>query len=185
MELSHSLLYIVLIVLFISERLNELRSANRNSDKLLERGGREFGAAHYPVIVAMHSAFFASLVTEFIMRNEPLASYFVLPLFLLLGAQVLRLWVRRAMKDRWTTRIIVVPGENLITSGPFRYVAHPIYIAVAIELFTLPLIFGLYVTCFVFTMLNATLLLFIRIPTERRALRWSQQTSAAAPSPET
>ena len=174
MELSHSLLFIFLILLLIGERLGELRSANRNSEKLIGRGGREFGATHYPAIVAMHTAFFASLVTEFIVRAEPLASFSLLPLFLLLGAQVLRFWVRRTMKDRWTTRVIVIPGEKLIATGPFRYFTHPIYIAVALELFSLPLIFGLYVTCIVFSILNAIVLLFIRIPCERSALEWSQ-----------
>ncbi len=178
MELSHVLCFALLLLLFVSERLVELRSAKRNFRALLERGGREFGASHYPIIVAMHSAFFVSLVIEFILRSAPLTSFFVFPLILLVAAQALRIWVLITMKNRWTTRVIVIPGEKLIRRGPFRFFAHPNYIAVATELFALPLIFGLFVTCIVFSLLNALVLLFIRIPCERAALEWSQSATS-------
>ena len=80
------------------------------------------------------------------------------------------------MGARWTTRVVVIQGEHLIAQGPFRYIRHPIYLAVAFELFSLPLIFNLYVTCIVFTIWNALMLLTIRIPTEMRALDWSQKS---------
>lgn len=174
MELSHVVFFTLLLFIFISERLLELRSAKRNFRRLLERGGREFGAAHYPIMVALHSAFFASLVIEFVMRNAPLVSFFYLPLIPLIAAQTLRFWVLHTMKDRWTTRVIVIPGEKLIQSGPFRFFAHPNYVAVAVEIFSLPLIFGLVTTCIIFSILNAIVLLYIRIPSERAALLWSQ-----------
>ncbi len=148
----------------------ELRSANRNFRRLIESGGKEFGAGHYPAIVAMHTAFFLSLVIEFIARGYPLAPFWPIPLAILVLAQGLRLWTRHAMGRRWTTRIVVVPGERLVTSGPFRFVRHPNYLAVALELFSVPLIFGLYATCVIFTVLNAIVLLRVRIPAERAAL---------------
>ena len=152
----------------------EIRSANRNFRRLMELGGREFGAGHYFVIVAMHSAFFVSLAIEFIARGYPLAPFWPIPLAILVLAQSLRLWTRRALAERWTTRIAVIPGERLVTSGPFRLVRHPIYIAVALELFSVPLIFGLYATCVIFTLLDAMILLRVRIPTEQAALEWTQ-----------
>jgi len=176
MGMSHTHFFWILLLLFAIERLAELRSAKRNFRSLLERGGREFGAAHYPAIVVMHVAFFTSLVTEFVLRGAPLAPFFLVPLFLLTAAQLLRLWARRTMSTRWTARIVVIPGEQLVTKGPFRFFAHPIYVAVVLELFSLPLIFGLYWTCLIFSILNATMLLFIRIPCERAALAWSQAT---------
>jgi methyltransferase len=179
MELSHVLFFALLLLLFVSERLVELRAAKRNFCALLERGGREFGASHYPIIIAMHTAFFVSLVTEFVMRGAPLVAFFAFPLILLIAAQALRIWVFGTMRNRWTTRVVVIPGEKLIRSGPFQFFAHPNYVAVAIELFALPLIFGLSVTCIVFSLLNALVLLFIRLPSERAALEWSQ---SAAPS---
>jgi methyltransferase len=175
MELSNSILFAIILALFVVERLDEIRSANNNSRILLAQGGREFGRAHYPVIVIMHAVFFVCLVIEFILRGAQLVPFFVFPLALLVAAQLLRFWVRRTMGNRWTTRVIVVPSETFITDGPFRFVPHPIYIAVSLELFSLPLIFGLYFTCLLFSVLNAMMLLLIRIPCERSAMAWSQQ----------
>jgi methyltransferase len=168
----------MLLLLFVSERLFELRAAKRNFYMLRERGGREFGASHYPIIVAMHSAFFVSLIIEFVMRGTPLVPFFAFPFVLLVAAQALRIWVLRTMRDRWTTRVIVIPGENLIRKGPFQFFTHPNYVAVAIELFAFPMIFGLFVTCIVFSLMNAMVLLFIRIPSERSALEWSQSEAS-------
>ncbi len=177
MELSHIAFFALILLLLVVERLAEIRSANRNFQNLLEHGGREFGTAHYSIIVAIHTAFFVSLIAEFVLRGAPLPTYFVIPFILLIAAQALRFWVLRTMKDRWTTRVIVVPGEKLVRSGPYRFIAHPNYVAVALELFALPLIFGLFITCIVFSILNATILLFIRIPSEQAALEWSQSNS--------
>ena len=170
----NTIFFTSLVLLLVIERLLELRAAKRNLKRLLADGGREFGAGHYPVIVAMHVAFFASLIIEFYLWDSPLARFWEIPFGIFILAQGLRLWARRAMGDRWTTRVIVIPGERLIASGPFRFVRHPIYVAVVLELFSLPLIFRLYVTCVVFTILNACLLRFVRIPAEERALAWSQ-----------
>ncbi len=174
MELNSIVIFATLLLLLLSQRFWELSRAKRNFQTLLARGGREFGAVHYPIVVAMHTAFFISLIVEFCVRGAPLESFFIIPLLLLAAAQALRFWVMRTMKDRWTTRVIAIPGEKLIHIGPFRFFAHPNYIAVALELFMLPSIFGLCVTCIVFSLLNAVVLLFIRIPCERAALEWSQ-----------
>jgi len=157
------------------ERIGELIAAKRNTQRLLSIGGREFGAEHYPIIVVMHIAFFLSNVLEFIPRHAPLAKYWQVPFGIFILAQSLRLWVRRTMGGRWTSRVIVVPEEKLITTGPFHFMPHPVYLAVAAELFSLPLIFDLYYTCVVFAILNGIALLFIRIPSERAALDWSQK----------
>jgi methyltransferase len=175
MGVNSTVFFTLLMILLGIERLAELIPAKRNFRRLISIGGREFGAPHYPVIVAMHVAFFISLIVEFNLRNWVLARYWPIPFAIFLLAQALRFWVRRTMGNRWTTRVIVVPGEHLIASGPFRFVPHPIYIAVAAELFSLPLIFDLYYSCAVFSMLNAVMLLFFRIPTERAALDWSQR----------
>ena len=170
MVIQHTYFFALLIFLLVAERLGEVRSAKRNTRRLIEIGGREFGASHYPTIIAMHVAFFLGLGIEFVLRGEPLARFWPLPFGVFVAAQALRFFTRRAMGDRWTTRIIVVPGESLVTKGPFGFMRHPIYFAVALELLTIPLIFGLYATCFTFSILNALMLLFVRIPTEQDAL---------------
>jgi methyltransferase len=174
MGISNRGWFVAILLFLIAERLMEIKSADRNFRRLTELGGREFGASHYFIIVAMHSAFFVSLAIEFVSRGFPLAPFWPFSLAIFILAQGLRLWTRRAMGERWTTRIVVIPGERLIASGPFRFLRHPIYLAVALELFSVPLIFGLYATCIVFTVLNALMLLRVRIPTERAALAWTQ-----------
>ncbi|HWF45221.1 MAG TPA: isoprenylcysteine carboxylmethyltransferase family protein [Candidatus Kapabacteria bacterium] len=166
--------FVALVLIFIVERLLELRSAKRNTRRLLEQGGREFGAQHYSWIVAMHVMFFASLIVEFQLKNRPLSPFWIVPFCILLFAQALRFWSRAALNGRWTSRVIVVPGERLVSNGPYRFLSHPIYLAVVLELFSLPLIFNLYITCVVFTIANAVVLFAIRIPEERRALTLSQ-----------
>jgi methyltransferase len=185
MGLNSSILFAILPSIIVIERLQELNAAKLNTREILAIGGREFGASHYPVIVSMHVLFFESLVTEFVMRDKTLPSYFPFPLILFVLAQGLRFWTRSTMKGRWTTRVLVIPGEKLIHNGPFRFLHHPNYIAVAMELFSLPLIFGLFTTCILFSILNAIMLLFIRIPCERSALEWSQQQKITRETAET
>lgn len=137
---------------------------------LFARGGREEGNAHYRLIVAMHVAFFGSAITEWLLRGELLPGYWTLPFLVFVAAQFLRWISRKALAGRWTARIVTVPGERLVANGPYKYLHHPIYIAVCLELASLPMIFGLWYTALAFTTLNAIVLLTIRIPAENRAL---------------
>jgi methyltransferase len=170
----NTIFFAALVLIFIAERLLELRSAQRNTRRLLEHGGREFGAQHYWWIVTMHVMFFVSLIVEFQWSDRLLSQLWVVPFCILLFAQALRFWARAALGGRWTSRIIIIPGEELISTGPYRFFSHPIYVAVVLELFALPLIFNLYITCIVFTIANAIVLSRIRIPEESKALALSQ-----------
>ena len=163
-----------LFLIVILERVFELRIANRNTRQLLESGAKEFGETHYPAIVLLHLLFFVSCIVEFIVRGSSLSGYWYLFLTIFVFAQIGRLWVLRTMKERWTTRILAMKGEHLVSSGPYKLLAHPNYVVVALELFSLPMIFGLTFTAMTFSLANALLLAFIRIPSERKALKWSQ-----------
>jgi methyltransferase len=170
--------FLAVLLWLIAQRLLELRAANQNTARLLEAGGIEFGKSHYPAIVVLHSAFFVCLIFEYLVRRPPLSSYCWAAVTLFIAAQLLRYWVRRTMGKRWTTRVIVVPGEQLVQSGPYKFLPHPNYFAVALELLSVPLIFGLYWTALIFTVANAALLLGVRIPCEMNALSWSQRHHA-------
>ena len=147
------------------ERLGELVLANRNTARLLARGGREAGAGHYPAIVALHAAWLVGLWL-FALQRE------IEPLFLAVYAvlQGLRIWVLATLGRRWTTRIIVVAGETLVARGPYRFVRHPNYWVVAGEIACLPLVFGMVAYAALFSVLNG-LVLAVRIRAEERALR--------------
>ncbi len=163
--------YFLVTVLFILlQRLHELRLAKRNTDALLRRGAIEIGGDHYWMLVSLHTLFFLSLVGEYVARRPGLPTAWPIYFSLFMLAQIGRVWVIRTMRGRWTTRILFLPGETLIASGPFKYLPHPNYTVVAIELFSVPMTFNLYLTAAFFTVLNAVVLLAVRIPRERAAL---------------
>lgn len=156
----------VAVLAFVTvQRLGELVLANRNTKRLLAKGGVERGAEHYPLIVGLHAAWLGGL---WLLAWDRSASLAWLALFVVLQAG--RVWVLASLGPRWTTRIITVPGERLVKRGPYRFFPHPNYAVVAGEMLVLPLVFGLWAYALVFSALNATVLV-IRIRAEDRALR--------------
>lgn len=154
-------------LLFVAaQRLVELRFAARNTRRLRARGAVEHGAGHYPLIVALHAAWLLSLLVFVPWRQPPtlpwLAAFFLL--------QPLRGWIIASLGERWTTRVLVLPGAPPVARGPYRWLAHPNYLLVAGEILTLPLAFGAPRLALLFTALNALLLLGVRIPVENAAL---------------
>ena len=158
------ILGIVILAFVTLQRLGELWLANRNSRDLLANGAREVGAGHYPLIVALHTAWLAAL--WFSAPGRPI-SYPLLFVFVLL--QLARVWVIASLGPRWTTRIIVKPDAPLVRVGPYRWLSHPNYVVVALEVAVLPLVFGLWQIALLFTLLNAAVLA-IRIKAENEAL---------------
>lgn len=160
----------LLIPLMILFRLGELRSAKRNHVKLLERGAIEIGADHYPAFVVLHTLWFVGMLVEVVFLERVISPFWPYLLLIFACARGLRFWAMRSLGDRWSTRIMVLPGAAAVSRGPYRYLRHPIYVAVAAELLTLPLIFSAYVTAITISLLNAGLFT-IRIRAEERALR--------------
>jgi len=148
----------------ILQRLSELFIAKRNTTRLLARGAHEVGAAHYPVIVAMHSAWIVCLVV-FGWDNPVQTGW--LAIFIVL--QGFRFWILATLGSRWTTRIIVI-DEPLVTRGPFRIMNHPNYALVVSEIMVAPMVLGLVWVAVLFSLLNAAVL-FHRIRVEDTALR--------------
>jgi len=151
-------------------RLVELRISNRNVRRLLAAGGMESGAGHYPVMVLVHTLWLVSCIVEVVAlerRFIPLLGGMMI--VLLAGTTALRYWVIQTLGPQWTTRIITVQGAPRITSGPFRWLRHPNYLAVALEIVALPLIHTAWMTALVFGLANL-LVLRVRIQAEDRAL---------------
>ena len=160
------MIFSVLVLAFATiQRLAELALARGNTRRLLSAGGIEHGAGHYPLIVALHGAWLTGLCL--LAWDRPVHAGW-LALFVLL--QVGRLWVLATLGRRWTTRIIVVPGETLVRRGPYRWFAHPNYAVVIGEIAVLPLAFGLPLYALVFSLLNAAVLT-VRIRAENAALK--------------
>jgi methyltransferase len=167
--LSETAVLIFAVVLVATQRLLELVLARRNERKTRVKGAVERGWEHYPFIVALHSLWLVSTLVEGILRGPEFPTLWPVPLALFLLVQPLRYWAIFSLGESWNTKILVVPGAKLVRGGPYRYLNHPNYVVVVVEIITLPLIFGAWVTALVFTALNA-ILLYIRIQEENRAL---------------
>ncbi|KEO84603.1 isoprenylcysteine carboxyl methyltransferase family protein [Tumebacillus flagellatus] len=161
--------FLLIVALVVAQRLGELQLAKRNAHYMRALGGYEVGAQHYRWIVLLHVAFFLSLTGEVLERGRLDQPPYFAPFALFMLAQVLRLWILRSLGKFWNTRIFVLPGSEPVCRGPYRFMRHPNYTVVALELFALPLAFGAPVTAFVFSFLNAVVLR-VRIRTEERAL---------------
>jgi methyltransferase len=154
----------LILALVTLQRLGELLLARRNTRRLLACGAIEVGAGHYPLMIVMHTAWLIALWAYG--YDQPVAP---LPLIAFVGLQALRWWVIATLGPRWTARIIVLPGQPLVSDGPYRYVSHPNYAVVVGEIALLPLALDLPLIAVVFSVLNATMLT-IRIRAESQAL---------------
>lgn len=158
-------LWPVLVGFVAAQRLAELVWSARNTRWLRARGAVEYGARHYPLFVLLHGAWLVSLV--FLVPSGAAVDSTLLVAFILL--QVLRLWVIATLGRYWTTRILSLPEAPLIQHGPYRFVRHPNYLIVALEIPLVPLIAGAWQIALVFGTLNLALLAW-RIRVEDRAL---------------
>jgi methyltransferase len=138
--------------------------SNRNTRRLLAQGAREYGADHYVLIVLVHALWLVSL--WWFAPSRPIDAFW-LAVFVLV--EIGRIWVLATLGRRWTTRIIVLTNAPLVRRGPYRFVNHPNYVIVVCEIAVLPLVFGLWLIAFIYSMLNATVLA-IRVREENRAL---------------
>ena len=161
------ILSIVVLALVTLQRGGELILAQRNTRRLLAKGAIEVGAKHYPLIVLVHALWLGGLWLLAWNRSVNLAW---LAVFIVLQAG--RVWVLATLGERWTTRIIVLPGEPLVRKGPYAFLSHPNYVVVAGEILALPLAFGLVAYGLIFTALNAAIL-YVRIRAETTALKSS------------
>lgn len=151
------------IAFLVLQRLGELVLARRNTRRLLARGAVEHGAAHYPLIVALHAAWLISIAV--LGWGRPVHPGWLAAFALL---QLFRLWILGTLGPRWTTRIIVL-DEPLVRRGPFRLLRHPNYTLVVLEIAVAPMVLGLTTVALVFSVLNAAVLA-IRIRAENAAL---------------
>ena len=154
-----------ILTLVTAQRLSELVIARRNTARLLAAGAHEVAPEHYPLIVAVHTVWLAGLWLTGLTQHSSLA---LLGVYAIL--QVLRIWVLTTLGKRWTTRILVMPGEKLVARGPYRFISHPNYAVVVGEILVLPLAFGLITFAIAMTLANA-FALFIRIRAENAALQ--------------
>ena len=171
------MLYLMGFVLaIIIQRLLELRIARRNLEFALSNGAKEYASDHYKWIVLLHVSWIVFMFLEGILRGSSLSNLWWLWLGIFVLAQFGRYWAISSLGKYWNTRIIIFPGGDRVAKGPYKYFKHPNYIIVALELFVAPMIFGCWVTAVISSLVNAGLLLGVRIPAEERALEEYKKT---------
>ncbi len=165
--------FTALILATGAERIVELVVSRRNAADAFARGGREYGQAHFPWMVALHTALLLGALAEVVLLDRPFLPWLGWPMLVLaLACQAGRWWVIHSLGRQWNTRVIVVPGAGRIANrGLYRWFTHPNYVIVVVEGIALPLVHSAWITALAFTVLNAVLLLRFRIPVENRALR--------------
>ena len=162
--------FTLVIAVVIMQRFVELFVAKRNEKWMLRQGAFEVGARHYPLMVMMHAAFFLSLLLEVSIVDPGLSPFWTVLLALFLIAQIARVWCLTSLGKFWNTKILILPGANVVQKGPYKFMRHPNYVIVTTELLVLPLLFSAYFTAIVFSLLNVWML-SVRIPTEEKALK--------------
>jgi len=155
----------ILLAYLTVQRLAEFWWARRNERWLLTAGGVEYGRSHLPLIILLHAAWLAGM---WLLAYDHQVVPIFLALFVIL--QIARFWVLAMLGRRWTIRVIVVPGEQLVARGPYLILRHPNYAVVSGEIAVVPLALGLPLYSLAFLILNAAVLLAVRIPVENAAL---------------
>ncbi|HEY6880549.1 MAG TPA: isoprenylcysteine carboxylmethyltransferase family protein [Polyangiales bacterium] len=163
--------YVGLLACVVVQRLLEVRVSKRHEAALKARGASEHAAAQMPWMVALHASWLACCLLEVWFFQRPFRLWLgVLSLLVFALGQVLRLLAISALGERWTVKIITLPGAPAVSHGIFRYLRHPNYLGVILEIAALPLVHGAWLTALVFSLANGVLL-YARIRAEEQALR--------------
>ena len=148
-------------------RLAELGIAKKNEKWLLENGAKEYGASHYPFIVMLHVLFIAALILEYYYRSTGVFHLGLLIFYI--ACIAIKAWVILSLGNYWNTKIFRIPGTQLVKKGLYKYLRHPNYLIVILEIAIIPLTFELYYTAVIFSILNG-LMLAVRIRVENAVL---------------
>lgn len=155
----------IILGLVVLQRISELFLSNRNTKRLLATGSMEFYPGHYFLIVGLHTFWLIALIIS--VAPQTSINIYLFIIFLVL--QFARYYVISTLGKYWTTRIIRNPQTPLVTTGIYKFIKHPNYLIVAIEIYLLPMVFGMPELSLIFGTLNLAILV-IRIYYENEAL---------------
>ncbi len=172
-------LHILILSLVTAQRAIELVIAHRNTKKLEARGGFEVGSNRYGFVVALQVLWLAGLWYLVLYQLPPIGQPWIYTYVVLEAA---RGWIVAGLGSRWTTRLMVIPGEALPDEGLHSWIRHANYLVVAAEVVILPMAFGLWWYAILFGVLNLALLGW-RIKSEEAALK-PLRAEAQSPEPE-
>ncbi len=151
--------YLALLVLVGLGRLIELMISRRNQRKLEQQGVRKIAEPHFRWMVVVHAGVLAGAAAEVILLHRPLIPKLAATMFVLfILANGLRWWVIRTLAGHWNVEVMASSRVGVVTTGPYRWVRHPNYVAVVVEVFSLPLIHTAWITALVGSLANLEIL---------------------------
>jgi methyltransferase len=169
MELS-VIAYLVLLLVVAGLRLYELRISRRHQAEMVARGASKIADPRFRWMVVLHTAVLLGSALEVVFLRRPFYPLFAAVCFaIFLAANVVRWWVIRTLGDHWNVQVMDSTGMGIVSTGPFRYVRHPNYAAVFVEMLALPLIHCAWITALAGSLAHV-LVLSQRLTTEERVL---------------
>ncbi|HSE41873.1 MAG TPA: isoprenylcysteine carboxylmethyltransferase family protein, partial [Acidobacteriota bacterium] len=146
------MLYPVIVVIFFLESLFEVAISRRNSKALIEQGAIDVAAHLLPFMAAVYGLKFSgSLIEYFITQPELSTSWLLIFGGFLLAAKALKFWAISILGPYWSMKVLIVPGTQTVNRGPYRWIRHPNYVAVIMEIIALPLMGKAFITATVVT----------------------------------
>ncbi len=151
--------YLALLGLVGIGRLVELGISRRNQRQLEKQGVRKVAEPHFRWMVLLHGGVLIAAAVEVVVLHRPLIPALAIPMAVLFVlANLLRWWVIRTLAGHWNVQVMASSNVGVVTSGPYKWVRHPNYAAVMIELFALPMIHTAWITALVGTIANLKVL---------------------------
>ncbi|CAG9623694.1 isoprenylcysteine carboxyl methyltransferase family protein [Sutcliffiella rhizosphaerae] len=161
--------FAIFFTFVVSQRIYELLIAKKNEIFMLEHGAIEYGSEHYKYIVSLHVLFLVSFFGEVTALGKYASPIWPIWLTLFIMTQAIRIWSLYSLGPYWNTKILIIPDAEISMKGPYRFMRHPNYVIVTLEIMLIPLLFQAYMTAVLFTALNLWML-SVRIPIEEQAL---------------
>jgi methyltransferase len=153
------------------QRLLELRLSQRNEERIRRMGGVEHAPGHFKWMKFLHTSWFLAMIGEVILLKRPFRPALAGIAFLLASlGQALRYAAIQTLGPRWTVRILTLPESTLVHRGIYRYIQHPNYAGVVLEILSVPLLHSAYLTSILWSLMNGVILA-IRVREEEKALR--------------
>lgn len=159
----------VLVLAIAALRLLELNVSRRRTASLIARGAGKVSEPYFQAMVAVHCSILMGSLIEASLRADPPPALSATMLAVVVAANALRLWVIATLGQHWNVRIIASLPLGVVSDGPFRFIRHPNYLAVFVELLALPLVGGAWITAAAGAVLHAWVL-YHRIRREERML---------------
>jgi methyltransferase len=168
--LTTKVIFLGIITSILLQRVLEMRLSQGNEARIIAQGGREHAPEHFWVMKLLHASWIFAMGIEVFWLDRPFIPGLAVVGFIgLLVGQSLRYAAILTLGNRWTVRVMTLPNAPAVNQGIYRYVRHPNYLGVILEIAAVPLIHTAYITSIFFTLANA-LLLLTRIRSEERAL---------------